>query len=135
MSRSPYETTIEVRFQDLDAFGHVNNAVFATYLEQARVGYFRDVLGLTTRDFRFVIANLEIDYRAAVTDLGPVSVRIAVSDCGRTSFTFEYQVHQGEELVAVGETVQVTVDESGTPTPIPSDWREAFEADSGLDAG
>jgi acyl-CoA thioester hydrolase len=134
MSNSPYETSVEVRFQDLDAFGHVNNAVFATYLEQGRVGYFRNVLGLTTADFRFVVASLELDYRAPITDPSPASVRIAVSEYGRTSFTFEYAVEHDGQVVATGETVQVVVDDDGSPAPVPEDWQEAFDTDSGLDA-
>jgi acyl-CoA thioester hydrolase len=62
MDEFGYTTDIEVRYRDLDTMGHVNNAVYATYLEQARMDYFRDLLGLTMDDVQGVIAHLEIDY-------------------------------------------------------------------------
>ena len=67
MTDFEYETELQVRFRDLDAMGHVNNAVYATYLEQARVDYYADVLGVGLDDIDTVLVNLEIDYRHEVT--------------------------------------------------------------------
>lgn len=62
MDEFSHETAIPVRFRDVDAAGHVNNAVYATYLEQARVEYTEEVIGTKGVDFEKVIANLELDY-------------------------------------------------------------------------
>src|SRR5512135_179026 len=62
-----FKTPVAVRFKDLDAMGHVNNAVYATYFEEARAAFARQVLGLTRLDdFDFVVARLEIDFRRPV---------------------------------------------------------------------
>jgi len=70
-----YTTDIDVRFRDIDAMGHVNNAVYATYIEQARTEYFRDVLDADLSALATVLASLSIDFRRPVelTD-GTVSV-------------------------------------------------------------
>jgi acyl-CoA thioester hydrolase len=125
MSDDVYAVDVPVRYQDVDALGHVNNAIYATYLEEARVQYLPDVLG-DTGATEAVLANLEIDYRRPVTiEDDFVTVEVAVVDVGTKSVTFEYDVYAGGELAAEASTVQVTYDaETNSSTEIPEAWRQ-----------
>ncbi len=129
---------IDVRFRDLDAMGHVNNAVFVTYLELGRVAYMRCLVGGDAgqfdhkdwkRIFPFVVAELSCRYLAPVSLDDPVTVHLRVSRLGRASFDFEYFVttDQGRPA-AVGWSVQVAYDyETGQPMELPEWMRGAVE--------
>ena len=126
-----YETTVDVRFRDIDAMGHVNNAVYATYAEQARVDYFRDVVDRDLSAVGSVLATITIDYRRPIEiDDGPLTVVVDVPDLGESSIPMTYDVYTADgDLAAEIESVQVAVDrESGESRPLPDDWREAIEA-------
>jgi len=118
-----YSLGIDVRYRDLDPVGHVNNAVYATYLEHARTNYYADVLGLATEELSFVLAHVEIDYESSVTAEDEVKVWIRVPRVGDKSMTTEFVVEASGETAATAESVQVVVDDEGTPNPVPDDWR------------
>ncbi|MFC7071789.1 acyl-CoA thioesterase [Halovenus rubra] len=124
-----YETDVEVRFQDLDIAGHVNNAVYVTYLEEARVGYLGDVLGVTEPEaVNAVIANLEIDYHRPVRDDTHVTVALRTLEPGEASIPMEYEIRADGAVAATAETVMVTVDfETGETQPLPDSWRDRIE--------
>jgi acyl-CoA thioester hydrolase len=127
-----YSTRIDVRFRDCDPLGHVNNAVYATYFEVARFGYWRDALGHTRADgFSFIMARVECNYRAQAHVGEALDVRIRVGRIGRSSFTFEYEivaVHDGR-LVADGSSVQVMFDYATQKSqPVPDAWRARVAA-------
>jgi len=129
-----FETQLQVRFRDLDAMGHVNNATYATYLEQARVEYYAEVLDARLEDIDTVIAHLEIDYRRPIELGEAVVVGIDVEELGRSSFPMAYEVVADGEVAATAETIQVIWDsESGSSRPIPDDWRERILSYHGLD--
>ena len=130
MTDFEYETELQVRFRDLDAMDHVNNAVYATYLEQARVDYYADVLGVGLDDIDTVLVNLEIDYRHEVTlDDGTVTVEMGVRSIGESSVVVGYELRAGDRVAATAETTQVYVDpEAGTSRPLPEDWVEKMES-------
>jgi acyl-CoA thioester hydrolase len=125
-----YETELQVRFRDLDAMGHVNNAVYATYLEQARVDYYADVLGVGLDDIDTVLVNLEIDYRNEVTlEQGRVTVAMGVRSIGESSVVVGYELRAGDRVAATAETTQVYVDpDGGGSRPLPSAWVEKMES-------
>ena len=123
-----YRTTVEVRYCDLDTFGHVNNAVYATFCEEARVDYFRDVLDQGVHEVSFVIARLELDFERSIPDVGAATVAVGITGFGRTSFTMGYELRYEGEVVASGESVQVAVDDDGRPTAVPEEWRERVAA-------
>jgi acyl-CoA thioester hydrolase len=114
-----YEHPIEVRFADTDAFGHVNNAVYLTYFEAARAGYYAAVTGAPfgtgehAGEHTFVIAEARIVYRAPAFFGEPLRVGLRFSWAGRTSFGLQYVVRAEDSavgrarVVADGETVQV----------------------------
>lgn len=133
MTDYSFQTDVDVRFRDLDAMGHVNNAVYATYFEQARVAYFEEVLDVPLRETASVLASLEIDFRRPLEIEDDVTVALRVPELGESSLPMEYEVRTGETLVATGETVQVAVDsETKSSRPIPDDWREQIKAFEGL---
>ncbi len=80
-----FERAVHVRWRDGDALGHVNHAVFLTYLEEGRDAFFIRVLG---SDPSYVVARIELDFRAEIrlTDKR-VTVRLAVEGVGTTSLT------------------------------------------------
>ena len=119
-----------VRFRDLDAKGHVNNAVYLTYMESARVAFlFRvgAIAGLD--DLSFIVARIEIDFRAPV-ELGEcVEVGVRAARFGTKSFDLEYELRADGRLVAEAKSVCVGYDyESGETMPIPEAWREQLAA-------
>lgn len=127
-----FSTVLEVRWRDLDALGHVNNAVYFTYLEQARVHYLREV-GLppiTPDDIGFILAEASCTYRAPLTMGERVTIWVRASRLGRSSFHFEYRM-EGEDgrLAATAHSAQVCYDyRSGQTVPLPSHWRDALVA-------
>jgi len=131
-----FEQEVEVRYNDLDTYGHVNNAVYGTYVEQARVGYVVEVLGVESVDeFPAVVASLSIDFRDSVRTPTSVTVRVWVSRLGDSSMTMNYEVEHGGRLVAEAETTLVAVDPAtGETRPIPEQWRERIAEYEGLDA-
>lgn len=131
-----FEMPVEVRFADLDAMGHLNNAKYLTYTEQARIYYVRDVCGWEEdwRKLGMILARTEIDYKLPIAFGDKVMVYIRVSRLGGKSFDFEYvMTRQGNEneaeIAAISKTVMVTYDyESDTTIPIPENWRKRILA-------
>nr|WP_255409905.1 MULTISPECIES: thioesterase family protein [Haloferax] len=128
MSRTAmsFVAEVEVRFRDHDSFGHVNNAVYATYCEQARVRFFEEVMDTPLSDPHIVVAHLELDYRAPIEGVGTVEVEVEAGEPGGKSFPIYYTLSYEGEVVATGETVQVAMDGEGRPTRVPDQWREAI---------
>jgi len=125
-----YETTVGVRFRDIDAMGHVNNAVYATYAEQARVDYFEEVLDEDLSSIGSVLARIEIDYRRPIElDDGPLTIAVDVPRLGESSLPMEYDILTADGNVAASiESVQVAYDSAaGESVPLPEEWRRAIE--------
>ncbi len=133
MTRFPLVVPVQVRFRDLDALGHVNNAVYLSYLEMARVAYVQSRFGLShPRDFSFILARVEIDYKSPVTLGERLVVGIGVAHVGKRSFRFAYEIREASSgrLVAQAETVQVMYDyQAQKPVAIPEEVRRVLEAD------
>lgn len=120
---------IEVRFRDLDLLGHVNNAVYLTYLEVARTSYYEEVLDMSfdERDeVDFNLVNVEMDFLRPVEFGDDVEVGVKTVDVGSSSMSTEYRVEADGETVAEASTVQVAVDEEGRPKEVPGHWRESL---------
>jgi acyl-CoA thioester hydrolase len=115
-----------VRFRDLDPMGHVNNAVFLTYLEQARNAFFEQQgLSIAIADMNMVVARVEIDFRAPVRLGQEVEVAVRATRFGTKSFDLDYELTVDGEIVAEAKTVQVAYDYGrGEPIAIPAGWRE-----------
>lgn len=128
MAEFNYEVEMEVRFRDLDPMGHVNNAVYATYLEQARVKYVQDVVGKNVMETGAVVADLNVQFERPIDYEDSVTVAVRSGELGTSSIPVEYEVRANGEVVATAETTMVTFDrEAGEPRPLPDEWREAIE--------
>lgn len=125
---------IEVRYGDLDPQGHVNNAKYLTYMEQARIAYIRQ-LGLwkgdTFLDIGIILADAQVTFHAPIQFGQAVRVGLKVSRLGNKSMTMEYVLEDdgsGHQL-ATGSSVLVAYDyRTGSSVPVPDSWRERIEA-------
>lgn len=134
-----HRTRLDVRFRDVDAFGHVNNAVFLSFVEQARIRYLIEVLGrpITLTDVAelpLILARLEIDYRTPIFYGEPLEVLTRVDWIGGSSFGMSHQVIAGDDRHCAAELVTVLVSydyATGRPIAVPADWRRAFESAEG----
>lgn len=125
---STWRTTVE--FRDVDALGHVNNAVYLSYVESARLAYMREVLGPLALADLGVVAEARIAFRAPsfLGDMLTVGTRVA--DLGTKSLRFEFEIRGDDDrLVAEGHTVHVAFDYAARATvPVPDDWRRRIDA-------
>jgi acyl-CoA thioester hydrolase len=119
-----------VRFRDLDPMGHVNNAVFLTYIEQARFAFLAEVgAAAGIEDTHMIVARVEIDFKAPVRLGQEIEVSVRASRFGTKSFDFDYTLRVDGEVVAEAKSVQVAYDyERGEPMAVPDAWREKLEA-------
>jgi acyl-CoA thioester hydrolase len=124
---------IEVRYADLDAQGHLNNARYLTFFEQARIQYFRH-LGLFSAqgsfmDFGIILADVHIAFRAPVLWGMDIRVGVKTLKLGNKSMTVSQCLRNGPDgaLMAEGQVVMVAYDyRSGATIPIPETWRETI---------
>ncbi len=126
---------LQVRFRDCDPMRHANNAVYFTYLEQARFAYWREVIRVAHADERsFILARAECDYRAAALPGEWLNVWLRTASIGRSSFAFEYQIVSDEDsrLIATARSVQVMFDYTANRSiPVPVELAEKLEAFEG----
>lgn len=135
----PFSHRLEVRFRDCDAMGHVNHAVYFTYLEQCRYALWRHLSGSTgLPGTRTVIAHAECDYCAPAFLNEPLDVRVKVGEVGRSSFTLVYEIVNAatEQCLATARTVLVTFDSASKKAmPIPAEARSLLAKISGGSVG
>ncbi len=126
-----HHTSIEVRFRDLDAMRHVNNAVYLTYLEHARLRYLRDVIGISNpRNLAMVLASITCDYLSPVHMGETLEVATRVDWIGRTSLSMSHVVTalRDDREVARASSVLVAYDYSAErPRPVDDQWRRNLE--------
>lgn len=130
----PYTVPITVGFRDLDSLGHVNNAVYLTYFEQARVGYGLQLIGSTLlRDLAFIVAEATVTYLRPAFFADQLDLGVRISEIGTKSFVMEYGLRRrsDNELLARGRTVQVWFNyQTGRSEPVPSSFRESVARDN-----
>ncbi|WP_457637318.1 acyl-CoA thioesterase [Oceanithermus sp.] len=122
----PIVVSVDVRYRDLDTFNHVNNAVYLTYFEQARVAYFKS-LGWRSDDASVVVARAEVNYRRPILLGDEVRVGCRVARIGNRSYVMEYLIIAAGEVAADGQTVQVFL-KRGRPAPLPDGLIERIRA-------
>jgi acyl-CoA thioester hydrolase len=122
MTELSYVHRERVRFRDCDAMGHVNNAVYSTYLEEARIG----VLGGLGA---FILARVEIDFRAELRAGEDVEIRTRCPRVGTKSFDLEHVISANGRVVAEAKSVLVSYDYArGESVPIPDELRKRLFA-------
>ena len=122
-----FSTPIELRFSDLDAYGHVNSAVYFTYLETARMKLFREVFQeLTDQGLFIVVGRAECDFRSPILLNDHVMVSVWVARVGNTSFDLEYHIHDSvDKTYATARTTMVCFDSvNEKPISVPDRLRE-----------
>lgn len=115
----------DVIFRDIDAFGHVNNAVFLTYFEIARTLLWFEVSGgHDARDVGFIVARAECDFRKSLM-MEPIEIRVRFGEMRSTSFDTHYEIRTMHgELAATGKVVAVLFDwETRSKIGIPDELR------------
>jgi acyl-CoA thioester hydrolase len=120
---------MRIRWRDLDPYGHVNHAVYVTYLEELRDDWLTEALGLDGV-WDYVVARLAIDYRRELRPAdGPLRAELVVERVGRTSVaTRERLLTAAGEEAAAAEAVLVAVDRAtGRPRPLTQGEREPLE--------
>lgn len=123
-----YTHRLDVRFADCDPLGHVNNAVYLTYLETARFGLWKrlwefsgETAMTAARGAGLILARVECDYRLPATYGDTLDVRLGLAGIGRTSFTYEYEIVDAStaRMIAQARTVIVLYDyQAGKPVEI-----------------
>ena len=137
-----HQVDVDVRFADTDAMGHVNNAVYLTYCEMARIRYWSDVTGEPVAAGHegaesLILAEARITYRAPVFHTETVTIETRATHIGRSSFTLEHRLtaHRpggSSRLVATSESVMVRYDyRVDRPAPLSDAFVAAIEAHEG----
>lgn len=102
----------QVIFRDVDAYGHVNNAVFFTYFEWVRTLLWFELAGFGgATDIGFIVAHAECDYRRPV-HLEPIEIKVRVGEMRTSSFDTHYEIRKtnGNEVAATGKVTVVLYD-------------------------
>ncbi len=133
MDIKPYQP--EIRFSDIDALGHVNNAIYLTYFEQTRIYYFGQLISETWdwNKFGLLVARNEVEYKVPILLNDKVSIHLGCKHIGNKSFTLDYRfdVERGSSsfVACIGASVMVSFDhQQNKTTSIPEIWREKFGA-------
>lgn len=128
----PHRTTVNVIFRDVDAMGHVNNAVYFTYMETARTQFFMDRLQLgNLAALPVIVARAECTYKTAAYFNEQLHVDLGVGRIGRKSFDLVYRMTTAADgrPVAFGKTVMVAYDYGKDETiPIPDRLGDLLQA-------
>jgi acyl-CoA thioester hydrolase len=131
MPETPFVHRLTVRFRDCDMMGHVNHAVYFTYMEESRFAPWRSLGGGNgLPGAGTIMVHAECDYRAPCFVYDELEVRLTIGDIGRSSFAFLYEIVKitTSQRVAEGKTVNVTFDYSaGRTIPIPDTTRKLLE--------
>lgn len=121
-----YVVPYQVIFRDVDAYGHVNNAVFFTYFEWARTLLWFEVAGFGgATDIGFIVAHAQCDFKQSI-ELEPIEIRVRYGEVRNTSFDTHYEIRKnnGHELAATGKVTVVRYDwESRSKIPVGDDLR------------
>jgi acyl-CoA thioester hydrolase len=132
-----HKISMMVRFGDLDAMGHLNNAKYATYVEQARIQYMTDVCGFggLWSELGMILARLEIDFKAPVLYGDQVEIYTRCARLGGKSFDLEYVITRQPAnasapiIAATSRSVMVAFDYATQKTaPLSDAWRAAMTA-------
>jgi acyl-CoA thioester hydrolase len=132
-----HKTPIQLRFKDIDALGHVNNANHLSFFELARINYFDDLIGekIDWEKEGMILARVTVDYKQPVYLQDKISVYTNLVKTGTTSFELEYKLMREEKdgtetVVSIGTSVIVCFNyKEKKPVPVPTKWIERMKKD------
>jgi acyl-CoA thioester hydrolase len=126
-----HETTVKVRFAELDPYQHVNHAVYLTYFETARVEALDHVdLGITkmlTQGHQFVVVELTVRYRRPAMADDSLVIRTRVTEIGRVSTSWSQHIHRDGVLLTEASLRVAVTDRGGRPRRLPPEIAERLE--------
>ncbi len=129
MDNNGFTVPIEIRFADLDAYGHVNNATYLTFLKNARVKLFeRCYNNFLGSALMFLVVRVECDFKRPIEMYDPLFITLTTEKLKHSSFIFNYLFHDGQNRIyAKARTVMACYDPKlGKPVAIPDEMREYF---------
>jgi acyl-CoA thioester hydrolase len=121
----------DVEFRDVDAADHVNNAVYLTYLETARIAYLVEALGADLAyELSLILANITVDFRSPARFPERLQIGARITRVGTKSFVMEHEIRDGDgRLVLEASSVLVAYDyEANASMAVPEDWRTRLAA-------
>ena len=125
-----HEMPVQIRFSDVDQFGHVNNSVYFSLYDLAKTSYFRDVMGEENwNKFGIVVANINADFLVPVFFRDEIVIETAITHIGNKSFQLLQRAvnKQNGEVKCQCRTIMVTYDiEAQEPVPMPDKYRKAI---------
>ena len=127
-----FKTSISIRFADIDAFGHVNNAIYLTYFEIARSAYWKEIIEWDWESLGIIISRSVVEYLKPVTLADEIYAYVRTSRIGNSSFDLDYilvkKLNGKEEICTRGQTVCVSFDyKLNKSVPIPDAKRQKME--------
>ena len=130
-----FKVEVQVRFRDLDAMNHVNNAVYMTYFEIARLAFWAEIAGEhDARSRGLILAEQSCTYRSPARHNELLDVWLKPTAMRRSSFVYHYKITErtSGRLIATGRSVQVAYDYAAERSvPLSDDYRAALEAAAG----
>ncbi|WP_245207040.1 thioesterase family protein [Barnesiella sp. WM24] len=128
-----HEVPLQIRFNDIDMLGHLNNSVYIQFFDLGKSSYFQAVLpdGVDWKRINIVVANINCDFFAPTYITEPIAVRTTVTRMGEKSFSLEQRIVNTatEEVKCIGKTIMVGFDlTTGKSAPIEQKWIDALEA-------
>lgn len=127
-----HEVPLQIRFNDIDLLGHLNNAVYIQFFDLGKSRYFQDVMpeGVDWRHINIVVANINCDFFAPTYITEPIAVLTTITHMGEKSFALEQRIVNSDngEVKCIAKTIMVGFDmTTGKSAPIDPRWVEALE--------
>lgn len=133
-----HTTSVQIRFNDLDTLGHINNSVFQQYFDLGRIAYFKNVLN-EQMDWNvegLILASISIDFLTPIRFYDSIVVHTKINHLGNKSLKMIQDLFDEttEKVAATGKSIMVSYNNTtGETLPIPGRWRKciaAFEKDT-----
>ena len=131
-SQFKYKTNVEIRFCDIDVYGHVNNAIYLTYFEQARSIYWKEIINWDWDKTGIILAKADLTFIKPIRLNDTLTAYVKTSKIGNSSWEIDYAlftttINGDEVLNTTGKTIQVAFDYTkNKSTPIPDLERQAM---------
>lgn len=128
-----HEVPLQIRFNDIDMLGHMNNGVYLTFMDLGKAHYFNDVMGrrVDWHNINVVVVNINVNFYAPTYLDSKISVLTAVTHISQHSMTMEQRIVDTDtgEVKCMAVTIMAGYDvKTATSRPIDPDWRAALEA-------
>lgn len=128
-----HKVPLQIRFNDIDLLGHLNNAIYIQFFDLGKSRYFQDIMpeGVDWKHINIVVANINCDFFAPTYITEPIAVVTTITHMGEKSFTLEQRIINTatDEVKCIARTIMVGFDiATGKSAPIDHKWVEALEA-------